>query len=155
MGAPFSGGEIHGPAIRDVSEKVNWVEKFVQIGKEATEAARTETRQVSIRCRNRVFCGRCSCSQTASLIFSSVPCMLRLCPMPLIHSLFDVCNRALELTRRVSGSLDVEGSGLSGSGSRMNLHVGVLHYTPSSESFPLLADPATYEPNTLDIYGAQ
>ena len=35
--------------------------------------------------------------------------------------------------------------------SRMNLHVGVLHYTPSCEPFPLLADPEHYEPNTLDM----
>ena len=35
--------------------------------------------------------------------------------------------------------------------SRMNLHVGVLHYTPSCEPFPLLADPVHYEPNTLDM----
>ncbi|KAG1660836.1 hypothetical protein FOA52_008947 [Chlamydomonas sp. UWO 241] len=33
----------------------------------------------------------------------------------------------------------------------MSLHVGVLHYSPSLEPFPLLADPASYEPNTLDI----
>ncbi len=34
---------------------------------------------------------------------------------------------------------------------RMALHVGVLHYSPSLEPFPLLADPSTYEPNTLDM----
>ncbi len=34
---------------------------------------------------------------------------------------------------------------------QMQLHVGVLHYLPSSEPFPLLADPNGYEPNTLDI----
>lgn len=33
----------------------------------------------------------------------------------------------------------------------MALHVGVLHYQPSLEPFPLLADPASYEPNTLDV----
>ena len=34
---------------------------------------------------------------------------------------------------------------------RMNLHVGVLHYDPSFEPFPLLTDPVHYEPNTVDI----
>ena len=34
---------------------------------------------------------------------------------------------------------------------RMNLHVGVLHYHPSCESFPLLADPVHYTPDTQDI----
>ena len=36
---------------------------------------------------------------------------------------------------------------------RMNLHVGVLHYDPSFEPFPLLTDPVNYEPNTVDISG--
>lgn len=35
--------------------------------------------------------------------------------------------------------------------SRMKLHVGILHYNPTTEPFPLLADPVKYEPNTLDI----
>lgn len=42
MGAPYSAGEVHGPAITDIAEKVSWVEKFVEIGTAATEAARTE-----------------------------------------------------------------------------------------------------------------
>eukprot|EP00798_Chlamydomonas_sp_ICE-L_P004401 gene4401-14526_t len=33
----------------------------------------------------------------------------------------------------------------------MALHVGVLHYSPSLEPFPLLADASSYDPNTLDI----
>ena len=36
---------------------------------------------------------------------------------------------------------------------KMNLHVGVLHYDPSFEPFPLLTDPVHYEPNTVDISG--
>ncbi|GFR49108.1 hypothetical protein Agub_g10904 [Astrephomene gubernaculifera] len=35
----------------------------------------------------------------------------------------------------------------------MSLHLGVLHYSPTLEPFPLLADPAGYEPNTLNITG--
>ncbi|KAK9799347.1 hypothetical protein WJX73_008823 [Symbiochloris irregularis] len=35
--------------------------------------------------------------------------------------------------------------------SRMNMHVGVLHYDPSCEYFPLLADPVHYTPDTQDI----
>ena len=42
MGAPYSGGEIHGPAFSDVAERVDWVEKFVRLGTQATEAARSE-----------------------------------------------------------------------------------------------------------------
>ena len=42
MGAPFSAGEVQGPAFRDVSQKVDWVEKFVRVGTAATEAARSQ-----------------------------------------------------------------------------------------------------------------
>ena len=42
MGAPFSGGEVQGPAIQDMSEKVSWVEKFVRVGAAANQAARHE-----------------------------------------------------------------------------------------------------------------
>ena len=34
---------------------------------------------------------------------------------------------------------------------KLNLHVGVLHFTPSCEPFPLLADAANYKDNTIDI----
>eukprot|EP00252_Welwitschia_mirabilis_P002910 TRINITY_DN12918_c0_g1_i1.p1 TRINITY_DN12918_c0_g1~~TRINITY_DN12918_c0_g1_i1.p1 ORF type:complete len:874 (+),score=191.99 TRINITY_DN12918_c0_g1_i1:173-2794(+) len=36
MGAPYAGGEIHGPPIRDLNEKISWMEKFVQKGIEIT-----------------------------------------------------------------------------------------------------------------------
>ena len=39
MGAPFSGGEVRGPAFNDVSEKVSWVEKFVRLGTAAASQA--------------------------------------------------------------------------------------------------------------------
>lgn len=32
MGAPYAGGEIQGPPIRDLNEKITWMEKFVQRG---------------------------------------------------------------------------------------------------------------------------
>lgn len=34
MGAPYVGGRIHGPPIRDLNEKITWMEKFVQKGTE-------------------------------------------------------------------------------------------------------------------------
>jgi pantothenate kinase len=43
------------------------------------------------------------------------------------------------------------GATAAASARSMDLNVGVLHFTPSLEPFPLLADPAHYEPNTLDI----
>ena len=35
MGAPFAGGEVRGPVIKDMSDRVSWVEKFVQVGSAA------------------------------------------------------------------------------------------------------------------------
>ncbi|KAG4378723.1 hypothetical protein GLYMA_17G089200v4 [Glycine max] len=30
MGAPYTGGKIHGPPLRDLNEKISWMEKFLQ-----------------------------------------------------------------------------------------------------------------------------
>jgi len=57
------------------------------------------------------------------------------------------------LARHSSGAEWVAGEAPSSPmGPRMNLHVGVLHYTPFREPFPLLAEPVTYTPDTLDIW---
>lgn len=34
---------------------------------------------------------------------------------------------------------------------QLDLHVGVLHYEPHLEPFPLLVEPDHYDPNTVDI----
>ncbi|KAL3716877.1 hypothetical protein ACJRO7_008454 [Eucalyptus globulus] len=36
MGAPYTGGKIHGPPLADLNEKISWMEKFVQKGNEIT-----------------------------------------------------------------------------------------------------------------------
>ncbi|XP_052175011.1 pantothenate kinase 2-like [Diospyros lotus] len=36
MGAPYTGGKIHGPALANLNEKISWMEKFVQKGIEIT-----------------------------------------------------------------------------------------------------------------------
>ncbi|XP_014490606.1 pantothenate kinase 2 [Vigna radiata var. radiata] len=36
MGAPYTGGNIHGPPLRDLNEKISWMEKFLQKGTEIT-----------------------------------------------------------------------------------------------------------------------
>ncbi|KAK7389071.1 hypothetical protein VNO78_23903 [Psophocarpus tetragonolobus] len=36
MGAPYTGGKIHGPPLRDLNEKISWMEKFLQKGTEIT-----------------------------------------------------------------------------------------------------------------------
>ncbi|XP_073274410.1 pantothenate kinase 2 isoform X2 [Primulina huaijiensis] len=36
MGAPYIGGNVHGPPLGDLNEKISWMEKFVQKGTEIT-----------------------------------------------------------------------------------------------------------------------
>lgn len=46
---------------------------------------------------------------------------------------------------------ELDGSQPLLSGSKVDFGVGVLHYTPGQEPFPLLAQPAEYLPDTIDI----
>ncbi|KAI8462346.1 MAG: fumble-domain-containing protein [Monoraphidium minutum] len=112
MGAPFAGGEVHGPAIRDMSDRVSWVEKFVAAGTQAHEAA-TEQRRM----------------------------------MPPMDLALD------RTTSSASAGPEPPSPAALGLGypANMALHVGVLHYSPTWEPFPLLADFSSYEPDTVDI----
>ncbi|KAI7844383.1 hypothetical protein COHA_002181 [Chlorella ohadii] len=112
MGAPVMGGEVRGPAITGLPDKISWVEKFVEVGRPASEAAKRE------------------------------------------HE------RALEQQRRTTAPTDVSDALAAAAAAaaqrqqqRINFHVGVLHYTPSSEPFPLLDDAVEYNPSTIDING--
>lgn len=99
MGAPYTGGRIHGPPLGDLNEKISWMEKFVLKGTEITA------------------------------------------PVPM----------APPGTTGLGG-FEVpssKGSALRSDASALN--VGVLHLVPTLEVFPLLADPKTYEPNTIDL----
>lgn len=99
MGAPYS-GSIKGPAIRDLMERISWVEKFVQVG----TAAGHSTRPV----------------QTL--------------PSDPSGEILDWMPSSPTATKP------------------LDLHVGVLHFHPSLEPFPLLHNPEEYEPNTQDIH---
>lgn len=100
MGAPYVGGEIHGPPLGDLNEKISWMEKFVLKGTEITA------------------------------------------PVPM----------APPGTTGVGGFDRPSSKGESlRSDSSAALNVGVLHFMPSLEVFPLLADPKSYEPNTIDL----
>jgi hypothetical protein len=55
MGAPFAGGEVHGPAIRDMSDRVSWVEKFVAVGCQAQQQA--QQRAAASAASMQVWCG--------------------------------------------------------------------------------------------------
>ena len=101
MGAPYS-GSIKGPAIRDILEKVSWVEKFVQAGTAARDSGQNH-------------------ASTAKAL-------------PLDEPLLDVMPTSLTTSKP------------------LDLHVGVLHFHPSLQPFPLLLNPEEYEPNTSDIH---
>ncbi|KAK4350521.1 hypothetical protein RND71_029834 [Anisodus tanguticus] len=113
MGAPYIGGNVHGPPLGDLNEKamsfnslnalrmflaISWMEKFVRKGTEITA------------------------------------------PVPM----------APPATTGLGGFEVPSSKGvLRPDASKLN--VGVLHLVPSLEVFPLLADPKTYEPNTIDL----
>ncbi|XP_010318982.1 pantothenate kinase 2 [Solanum lycopersicum] len=98
MGAPYIGGNIHGPPLGDLNEKISWMEKFVRKGTEITA------------------------------------------PVPM----------APPATTGLGGFEVPSSKGVLRSDAS-KLNVGVLHLVPSLEVFPLLADPKTYEPNTIDL----
>ncbi|KAL4584933.1 hypothetical protein LXL04_009544 [Taraxacum kok-saghyz] len=118
MGAPYTGGKIHGPPLGDLNEKasicdsiphlcicvayeiISWMEKFVRKGTTKITA-----------------------------------------PVPM----------ASPRTTGLGGFEAPSSKGDTLRSDESNLNVGVLHLVPSLEVFPLLADPKTYEPNTIDL----
>ncbi|GAV63798.1 DUF89 domain-containing protein/Fumble domain-containing protein, partial [Cephalotus follicularis] len=99
MGAPYTGGKIHGPPLGDLNEKISWMEKFVLKGTKITA------------------------------------------PVPMAPSGTTGLG-GFEVPSSKGGTLRSDASALN---------VGVLHLVPTLEVFPLLADPKTYEPNTIDL----
>ncbi|KAM1025939.1 hypothetical protein ACFX13_039656 [Malus domestica] len=99
MGAPYTGGKIHGPPLGDLNEKISWMEKFVRKGTEITA------------------------------------------PVPMAPPGTTGLG-GFEVPSSKGGTLRSDASALN---------VGVLHLVPTLEVFPLLADPKTYEPNTIDL----
>ncbi|KAK3224866.1 hypothetical protein Dsin_004728 [Dipteronia sinensis] len=100
MGAPYTGGKIHGPPLGDLNEKISWMEKFVLKGTEITA------------------------------------------PVPMAPPPGTTGLGGFEVPSSKGGTLRSDASALN---------VGVLHLVPTLEVFPLLADPKTYEPNTIDL----
>ena len=110
MGAPVAGGAVAGPAMATVGDKITWVEKFIEVWRPATEAARSEHEEAEAALAAQGGLQRARVSSTGELGEGAPP------PPP-----------------------------------RISFNCGVLHFTPSSEPFPLLVDPAVYTPNTIDI----
>lgn len=93
----------------------NWVKKFMETGRPATEAAKSEHEEAMAAMERQ--------------------------PM----------QRSKSHTIASPSLLNTESPEIQMPSSRLNIHVGVLHFTPSCEPFPLLADSATYAVNTFDI----
>ncbi|KAK7317179.1 hypothetical protein RJT34_01186 [Clitoria ternatea] len=100
MGAPYTGGKIHGPPLGDLNEKISWMEKFVRRGTEITAPV----------------------------------------PMTPLAATTGLGGFEVPLSK---------GSTLRSDASALN--VGVLHLVPTLEVFPLLANPKSYDPNTIDL----
>ncbi|KAF5204626.1 Pantothenate kinase, partial [Thalictrum thalictroides] len=99
LGATCVGGNIHGPPLGDLSDKISWLEKFVQKGTEI------------------------------------------IAPVPM----------APPGTTGLGGFERPSSKGETLRSDDASLNVGVLHLVPTLEVFPLLVDPKTYEPNTIDL----
>jgi pantothenate kinase len=115
IGAPVMGGRVQGPAMSSMSDKISWVEKFLQLGRPATEAAKNEHE-------------RALAEQTAMFRSRS-------------HTDGEIMYES-SMAAAFPASVSTP---------RIDLHLGVLHFHPSLEPFPLLADPGGYNPNTIDI----
>ncbi|GLC40183.1 hypothetical protein PLESTB_000260200 [Pleodorina starrii] len=151
-GAPLTGGEVVGPAIRDVSEKVSWVEKFVAaaasssasptpptsgseaVGPSPSAPSRAEAAGKGAGAGEAAGEGSRPPRLSDGGGGGGIPTGAAGAPSPLVGRTLSLTDQPLPWGR-----------------GRMSLHVGVLHYSPTLEPFPLLASAATYEPNTLDI----
>lgn len=118
------GGHGSVEPIHGIKDKTAWVEKFVAAGKLATEAAKEEHEAALARGQNVV---------------------------PKVALLARPTGDIKQMHQQSKASMPQPESCSSGATSSLNLHVGVLHFTPSLEPFPLLAEPSSYNPNTIDI----
>lgn len=131
IGAPVTGGEVHGPAMHGIADKTSWVEKFVAAGKPASKAAKEE--HEAAKARSSAFLEATARAPQAILMETE----------PAAAERGEAVDRPRISTAPSASTLHVA--------TPLHLHVGVLHFTPTLEPFPLLIDPAKYNPNTIDI----
>ena len=123
VGAPVFGGEVRGPAMSTLSDKVSWVEKFIAVAQGVTERAKSE-HEHALQAEPELFGPG-----------GGLP------PRPASQE---------SLRGAASGASEApEAAALSQP--RISLNVGVLQYTPTSRPFPLLDPRLRYEPSTIDI----
>jgi bifunctional damage-control phosphatase, subfamily II, fusion protein len=154
MGAPVMGGEIRGPAMNNMSDKITWVEKFIAAGQTASQAAKTEHEQ-AVAATSHLHQyqdedgdeeGRCAiCDDNGDNDDGNRTDE----GVPTNDSATTPSSLVVRSRSHTTGGMSLRSP--SKDLSSLQLHVGILHFTPSSEPFPLLADASTYQPNTIDI----
>lgn len=201
MGAPLTGGAVVGPAIRDVSEKVSWVEKFVAASSSAASAVEQAAAEAAGDFAPGVGAGAAAGEQQPPGA-SHAPGEVEVGPGDASGVIADgtasgslgaakgggtasggwgrpgITSRLQHPAASSLSTSAVAGGGPAGGGPggaiarsmslyeppplpspsghgptlaaarqrlgrQLSLHVGVLHFSPTLEPFPLLADPAS------------
>jgi len=154
MGAPVAGGDVFGPPIETIEEKIGWVEKFVSLSRNRPNRHGLATPP------GETVNGKSGSSPPGS-------------PGKLLSSAAGAVNSAAQAARlnveapspnkNILDSNDSNvavitpndgGQGVNGSDESRVEVLGVLHLC-EQRIFPLLSDPAAYEPNTVDISGGK
>ncbi|PIA61935.1 hypothetical protein AQUCO_00200137v1 [Aquilegia coerulea] len=139
MGAPCVGGKIHGPPLGDLSDKARnpiFTSKnilFADYNSERGHDSREEDQTIII---SGVIVHHISWMEKFVQKGTEI-----LAPVPM----------APPGTTGLGGFERPSSKGETLRSDDAALNVGVLHLVPTLEVFPLLVDPKTYEPNTIDL----
>jgi hypothetical protein len=172
---------VHGPAIKDMSDRLDWVEKFVQLGAVGRTQDAPEQHGPGSTAAGTAGGSTAPASTASTEAAGSASTSGALPELPGAPDQQQqqqqweqdqqgrqqqgqqqpgkppppprLPEHAQVMTARSlsSQSMETPESPTLRSASSVALHVGVLQYSPSLEPFPLLADTAGYEPNTLNI----
>ncbi|OIV98208.1 hypothetical protein TanjilG_28721 [Lupinus angustifolius] len=136
MGAPYTGGKIHGPPLGDLNEKVWRCKEGLGLSgenKTELESDRVERGGFNKRDRWQKISWMEKFLQKGTEITA---------PVPMTPAAGTTGLGGFEVPLSKGSTLRPDASALN---------VGVLHLVPTLEVFPLLADIKTYEPNTIDL----
>ena len=140
MGAPYAGGVVEGDPFGGVADKVSWVEQHVD-GDDGEDGE-----------------GDAAAAAVAAAAAAAASAEPLPSDQPLpdagdddaSHHAFDAWSPRASMDGTGVATLAGAPSSSPRAAARLGLHVGVLHYSPCVEPFPLLADAARYAPDTLD-----
>ncbi|KXZ50162.1 hypothetical protein GPECTOR_17g798 [Gonium pectorale] len=164
-GAPLTGGEVVGPAIRDVSERVSWLEKFVAAtastsGSFAPASDAASAASAGSAGSSAAPAGAAGGSPPPEAAASGAAEQQPRHPQQPQHldlpcasgrssgggggaaASGPAATAVVSLSDQPLSSPAAAAGAMSGGRQRMSLHVGVLHFSTTLEPFPLLADLA-------------